>query len=525
MVFVPRWQRDVSAIINLHLKRADTNAERQEILNQTSVKLLANKTFAVSLLNFGPWVCDYFPDSVSKDTDVAWEIIEKNKHAFNILHESIQNDKKFLSRLAQRDLLVVKYLNNKLIEDHEFMLSLCCKQPKLFRDFPDSARLNMELILNFIGASATNFQFLDEKHQDDLAIAMMALEKNPNVYSYLSLHLRLDPGVFLKTFEHIPRPIDKVVYESIPNILLQDIKFIMSLDAKILHRLAKKLSKPQFSMLIKNNEYILGYLVRFDFIDLDDYAKNVPFEDQMEKYLNLTVDRIGKYPYQIKNLDAKIFQNIPFLIYFINQNVSKNYYHKDVFKVMHKHVPHEVQCNEEYILAYLEHYPNLYQNLSDTCKKNRSYIMKVLELNPNMIVYVPDGNKNKEYMMFALRNKGAVLQYANRLKNDHDCICAALENDGMAIEYANRRTKRDFEYGMMAVRSNPKSLGLLKGRLRDDRDIVQCALLLGGDIRDAGDVIKKENIQDIVFGNIFTKAKIFLPDEIQRQIFEFLMDA
>lgn len=168
-----------------------------------------------------------------------------------------------------------------------------------------------------------------------------------------------------------------------------------------------------------------------------------------------------------------------------------------------EYVPDELKNDRDFILDafFLNFNALIYVN--PELKKDREFVLAAVKIDYQALKWASDEfKKDKEVVLAAVNTLGFALEWvSDELKKDKEVVLAAVKSTGSAFKWASDELKNDREFILAAVKTNCTALGSISNEFKNDKEIVFTAYKNCGDMLEDGSFTRK-NDKSFILGAI-----------------------
>ena len=499
------------------------------LIQYLPMPMRSNETIALKALTNEPYVFNYLPDDMKNSSTFVEKALRQNikvkdfvstgKLDVNkIIFESVTletDPKKIMETLRQNikaiqyvnhDILsktvidpdvrdqIVKYYNCSFTEmpaplsrNKNIALKVVAQDPTQFPDIDASLTSDLAFVLKIVQTNYRVFQFLPNEIQKYREIALEAIKQDATLVQYITDMLKNDIEFALTVVQTNPK-----VMQFIPTELLKDKKFVLGaikFDASIVQNVVDVLKNDyQFAeTLIQNNDRVILYLpLEFykdgKFVEIAKQSIIKYFHDIYATHKNhiivnttllenpdLAKEAI-KYGCAFCNLPIKTRENQDIILYAIEKNIN----------VFHE-IPVQLKTDKTFMMTVLLLRPNLISYMDDALVDSLALTedqeVKIAEKLDNRLVCLPSSfRKRKRIVMAAVSADVNRLQYADEsLQADPDIIEPVLKKFSYQLSKMPIALRSNKAVVMSAVKQNGYELAFASYNLQQDYDVLSAA--------------------------------------------------
>lgn len=293
--------------------------------------------------------------------------------------------------------------------------------------------------------------------------------------------------------------------------LTPDLIYDKELGTSILNNIIEKVIDKEARIIwhiseVKNNNICINLLfpeklILPDIVLLNEYKKLLKkakkqdkenYRKEFEEKLKTEITELSKKRFNlIKNNHAYIPEDRLELIDFIKIS------HKNADEEAIKNIIEKYNDDEEIIMASINLYNHhLFSFISDRLKKDKAFILKLIEINENILEYVDE-----------------------KLKDDDEIIIKAIGINGFMIKFSSERIKNDKNFCFTAIKKQAEAYEFISPAMREDNDLLMAAINQRGELLIHNSQIKtNKELLIKAFSNVFPNKSKYLLNCTSRKL-------
>lgn len=394
-----------------------------------------------------------------------------NINNIKYLNNDLYNDIEFINLLYNDNYLIFKLLPIKLRDNEDFVINKVANRAIIYRYLSSRLKSNKEIVISAISNRGYCLCNAPVFYRKDKNIVLIAAKNHPDGLKYADDDLKNDTNFFLEVlkFQYKAYQYGSDRIKSSRQITLKAIKINglifeyvidkFKSDQTIIFEAIKKNSYPaEFinEKLLKDNNF-LSKAIEINVDIVRNISKYINDVEIFSKIIKINSSLIG-YP-----LSEKIRNDISFAFLIVNYNGSNICYLSDEFKKNKDLINIAVNNNGSSIICLLDELNNkdlvitaintnkdnydtcIYKHISIDLKNDKDIIKLALEKDKNTIRHIALDLFDEDNILIAIHNNNDALKYIPSRLINNDIIKLSLELDGSSIVYVPReyRTKEN----------------------------------------------------------------------------------
>jgi len=432
----PRLRKD-KEVVAMAVKNSAKN------LKYADAKFRNDKTFILEMINS------------EKDFTTEWDKQNWIKMLVKNLGKNLRKDKDIMVIAMKKNIDVLEFADDSLIDDKLFMLENIKKRGYLLKFASRRLKKDKELVLAAIDYNTEYLQYADEEIKRDMDfILKLRHYTNYDVMEYISKSLKDNKDFFSILFKK-----DKYKYYTSLDYTSErlkkdrDVVLLAVKHASSNIRYADKsfLSDREIVLLgITKNGSFLKYVDKKFFDDKEIITK--AFDDNRES-LHFASDTL-------KN--DKIF-----MLKLVNDN-----------GYAYEHIGNSLKKDKELALIGLEWDEKRLKDMDMIFRDDPQMVLKAMEQDTKYLQYASDRLRNSKEFIFSLMGYDAYpLKYATKeFRSNKKIMLEAIDKNVQSYKWMDESLKGDRDICLATVRKKGRLLYFLPKKFRSDKEVVKTAI-------------------------------------------------
>lgn len=488
-------------------KEAPTDQlDRKAIQTIKRIKSLIKKTalseFLEILNSNQSFVADKikpFSKELLNDREFILRVCSKQPSALQFAHEDLKKDREIVLAAVKSYGTALEFAHNDLKKDREIVLAAVKSWGKVLEFAHDDLKNDKEIVLAAVKGYGYALRYASNSLKKDKEVVLAAVMQNGNAFDCAHIDLQKDKEVILAAINE-----RGWVFEDIHNDLKKDKEIALAAVKK-----DGDMLKHAHDDLKKDKEVVLAAVKRSGsalYFAHDDLKK--------DREVALAAVMQSGYVLQYVHIDLRKDKEIV-IAALREAEIAFDYARDDLKK------------DKEVVLALVTKNGLSLRFICADLIKDKEVVLAAVNQNGYALKFVPDDLKNdKEIVLQAVKQKGQALEYAsNSLKKDPEVVLAAVHQDIESFNYTPPSLKNNKEFALDAVKQNGLSLRYIDDDLKNDKDVVLAAVRQKSDaLQYAHEILKKDAEVVLTAMNQNGEAYKYAHDDLKNDL-EFMYKA